>query len=40
MNKMNIIKKIKSKLIVSCQPVVKGALDKKAAAMEIDRNEC
>ena len=34
MKKMNIIKKIKSKLIVSCQPVVKGTLDNHASIIE------
>ena len=32
---MKIIKKIKSKLIVSCQPVVRGALDNLAITLAL-----
>ena len=35
MKKMKIIKKIKSKLIVSCQPVVKGTLDNYASILAL-----
>jgi len=35
MKKMKIIKKIKSKLIVSCQPVVKGTLDNQASILAL-----
>ncbi len=35
MKKMKIIKKIKSKLIVSCQPVVKGTLDNHASILAL-----